>query len=44
MGFLIDTNVLAEIRKGANGDASVLKWFETVAEPEIYLFLWRTPL
>ena len=28
MGYLIDTNVLAEIRKGARGDTAVLKWFE----------------
>ena len=31
MGFLIDTNVLSELRKGARMDQNVRQWFETVS-------------
>jgi len=29
-GFLLDTNVLSELRKGARADASVRRWFEGI--------------
>ena len=37
MGYLIDTNVLSELRKGARIDSNVLRWFESVDVHEIYL-------
>jgi len=37
VGLLIDTNVLAELRKGPRGDIGVLRWFDGVGEDEIYL-------
>lgn len=30
MGFLIDTNVLSELRKGSKMDNSVRNWFDAV--------------
>lgn len=30
MGFLIDTNVLSELRKGSKMDKNVREWFEAV--------------
>jgi predicted nucleic acid-binding protein len=37
MGFLIDTNALSELRKGARMDANVRRWFDTVKSEDIYL-------
>lgn len=37
MGFLIDTNILAELRKGDRGDARVWTWYGGVAAAEIYV-------
>ena len=37
MSFLLDTNVLSEIRKGNRGDARVATWFAAVAEGDLYL-------
>ena len=37
MGFLIDTNVLSELRKGSKMDKNVRDWFETVPSDDIYL-------
>lgn len=37
MGYLIDTNVLSELRKGAKIDKNVREWFDTVQSDEIYL-------
>jgi predicted nucleic acid-binding protein len=37
MGFLIDTNVLSELRKGARCDANVRAWLNSVAEDELHL-------
>jgi len=37
MGFLIDTNVLSELRKASKMDNNVRKWFEAVPSDEIYL-------
>lgn len=36
-GFLIDTNVLSELRKGTRADANVRRWFEGVDENAIFL-------
>ncbi len=35
-GFLLDTNVLSELRKGRQADASVVTWFDEVADPELF--------
>lgn len=37
MGFLIDTNVLAELRKGQRGDPGVRHWYDTVDESSLYV-------
>lgn len=37
MSFLIDTNVLSELRKGSRCNASVSRWFAAVDDDEIYL-------
>lgn len=37
MSYLLDTNVLSELRKGERADASVTAWFTDVAEEEIFL-------
>lgn len=36
-GFLVDTNVISELRKGARADANVRRWFESVDEDAIFL-------
>jgi hypothetical protein len=36
-GFLIDTNVLSELRKGARADVNVRRWFEGIDENSIFL-------
>lgn len=37
MGFLIDTNVLSELRKGSKMDKGVRDWFDAVPSDDIYL-------
>lgn len=37
MSYLLDTNVISELRKGGRADANVTAWFADVAEEEIYL-------
>lgn len=37
MGFLIDTNVLSELRKGSKMDKNVRKWFDTVSSDDLCL-------
>jgi hypothetical protein len=37
LSFLLDTNVLSELRKGPRADDRVVEWFEGVAEDEIHL-------
>jgi toxin FitB len=37
MAYLIDTNVLSEIRKRARADPSVLKWWATVSPADLYV-------
>lgn len=37
MSYLLDTNVISELRKGERPDASVRAWFSELADEEIYL-------
>ena len=37
MSYLIDTNVISELRKGARCDASVAAWWSKVNEDELWL-------
>ena len=37
MGFLIDTNVLSELRKGKNANVGVQNWFETISDDQLYI-------
>jgi predicted nucleic acid-binding protein len=35
--YLIDTNIISEVRKGARCDRYVAAWFESIADADIYL-------
>jgi predicted nucleic acid-binding protein len=35
--FLLDTNVISELRKGQRADANVTSWFAQIADEEIFL-------
>ncbi len=37
MSFLLDTNVLSELRKGERADANVRAWFDAVDDDDLYL-------
>ena len=37
MSFLLDTNVISELRKGTRCHPAVLRWFEGVAADEVFL-------
>lgn len=37
MSFLLDTNVISELRKGDRADPNVASWFANVADEEIFL-------
>ncbi len=37
MKYLIDTNIISEVRKGAKCDRYVAAWFESIADVDIYL-------
>jgi toxin FitB len=37
MSYLIDTNVISELRKGDRANPSVLSWFSAVSDDEIFL-------
>lgn len=37
MAYLIDTNIISEIQKGAKADKSVQEWYKSVKADEIYL-------
>jgi len=37
MSFLLDTNVVSELRKGRRADAKVRDWFESVDDTALYL-------
>ena len=40
-GFLLDTNVVSELRKGARADAGVLAWFEHHSTDQLWLSVER---
>ena len=37
MNYLIDTNIISEVRKGAKCDPHVASWYESIDDAEIYL-------
>lgn len=37
MSYLIDTNVISELRKGKRADPGVVAWFSGLAEEEVFL-------
>ncbi|MFZ0423974.1 MAG: type II toxin-antitoxin system VapC family toxin [Xanthobacteraceae bacterium] len=37
MNYLIDTNIISEVRKGAKCDRRVAAWYESIADTDIYL-------
>ncbi|HUC08411.1 MAG TPA: type II toxin-antitoxin system VapC family toxin [Solirubrobacterales bacterium] len=37
MSYLIDTNVISELRKGERADPAVMAWFGALADEEIFL-------
>jgi len=37
LSYLLDTNVISELRKGERADSSVSSWFTGLADEEIYL-------
>jgi toxin FitB len=37
VSYLIDTNIIAEVRKGAHCDARVSAWYASVADEELFL-------
>jgi predicted nucleic acid-binding protein len=37
MNYLIDTNIISEVRKGAKCDRNVAAWYESIADADIYL-------
>jgi predicted nucleic acid-binding protein len=37
VSFLLDTNVVSELRKGVRANRSVLSWFERVPSSDLYL-------
>lgn len=37
MSFLVDTNVLSELRKGARANVHLRGWFEGISPEEVYL-------
>jgi len=37
LSYLLDTNVISELRKGDRADATVVAWFDAIADEEIFL-------
>jgi toxin FitB len=37
LSYLLDTNVISELRKGERADANVRAWFDELGDEEIYL-------
>lgn len=37
MSYLLDTNVISELRKGERADANVIAWFAGLADEDIFL-------
>ena len=52
MNYLIDTNIISEVRKGAKCDRNVATWYNSIGDADIYLSvlvlgeirkgMWRT--
>jgi len=36
-GYLLDTNIVSELRKGQRADSGVLAWFDSVADIDLFL-------
>lgn len=37
MNYLLDTNIILEVRKGAKCDANVAAWYDSIDDVDIYL-------
>ena len=37
MSYLIDTNIISEIRKGGHCDVNVARWYEAIEDASLYL-------
>ena len=37
MNYLLDTNIISEVRKGAKCDATVAAWYDSIDDADIYL-------
>ena len=37
MSYLIDTNIISEVRKGARCDAHVSAWYASIADEDLFL-------
>ena len=37
MNYLIDTNIISEVRKGRRCDRNVASWYEKIADASLYL-------
>jgi predicted nucleic acid-binding protein len=37
LSYLLDTNIISELRKGERAEPSVSRWFEGLADREVYL-------
>jgi len=37
VSFLVDTNVVSEIRKGSRADPNVAAWYEAVLDPDLFV-------
>ena len=37
MSFLIDTNIVSEVRKGTRCDANVASWYASIEDSDLYL-------
>ena len=37
MSFLIDTNIISEVRKGSRCDANVAFWYAKIGDDDLYL-------
>lgn len=37
MSYLIDTNIISEVRKGSRCDVNVTKWYASIADDDLFL-------
>ena len=37
MSYLIDTNIISEVRKGSRCDANVTKWYASIVDEDLFL-------